>query len=78
MDANTYGEKRNKIAAVLIPNLLICTSCFIVLLNSIDKGPTWRIILAAVGFAGMLFLTIAILLRLIKLQKEAKGKLLNS
>ena len=72
MEPNTLGEKRNKIVAVLIPNLVICTIGFTVLINAIDKGPTWRIILAAVGFACMLFLTIAIFSRLIKLQKEAK------
>lgn len=64
---------RARVAFVI--NLLATLVTFLVLLNLIGTGVTWRIIFGSVGCIGIASFTLIIYTRLVRLQKAEKQQI---
>jgi len=75
MEATSLKDELRKVRTALFLNLLPTGFGLYELIASMNSGTTWRIICAAVGFGGMLLLSIFVFARLLKLQKAEKNLL---
>lgn len=73
MEANTEVPKIKQAQFIFWMNLAMATFAMSVFIKSIDSGMTWKIVCSGAGFAVFLVLTILLLVRMLKLQKEARA-----
>jgi len=62
-------DEITRVKVALVINMMATLVAFLVLINIIQTGGIWRIVCAAIGFAGIASLSIAVYNRLAKLQK---------
>ena len=75
MEATSQKDELKRVRTALFFNLLVTSFGFYEFIVSMNSGTTWRIVCAAVGFSGMLLLSVFVFARLLKLQKAEKGLL---
>lgn len=73
MVATSQKEELKKVRTALFLNLLPTSFGLYEFIASMNSGTTWRIVCAAIGFSGMLLLSIFVFARLLKLQKAEKN-----
>ena len=62
-------DKKKKIIAALVPNLLMTLWAFIVLLKVIDSNELWRMLFASIGFIGFFSFSVLLVLQLMKISE---------
>ncbi|SDT45431.1 hypothetical protein SAMN05216490_3541 [Mucilaginibacter mallensis] len=72
MEITNQKDELKRVKTALFLNLLPTGFGLYELIASMNSGTTWRIVCAAVGFGGMLLLSIFVFARLLKLQKAEK------
>jgi hypothetical protein len=72
MEQTDHTEELKKVRIALVLNLLASIFALFEFFLAMNSNVTWRMICAGVGSFGFLFLTVAIFVRLRKVQKAAK------
>ena len=73
MEINKIKEDVKKAAVIFWFNLCLSALAFVVLIKSIAGNNELKIIAATIGFTMLISLTTLVFIRLLKLQKAAKG-----
>ena len=71
-------DELNRIKVAMAICFMASLLTFLEFITVLDRGETWRIVCSALGAGCFMFLAIAVMLRLRRVQKEAKTNSYNS